>query len=524
MSAQERREYQEWLDLCERIKAATNTSVPVNESEEAQEHRKLELRGDFPRFCKFYFSHYFDKDEEGNITSDFGWFHKRAAKDIKADPKIFCVLEWPREHAKSVFADTMMALFLYVSGELTGMMLGSASEKKAAKLLGDVQAELEANQLILHDYGQLVHSGSWKDAYFSLVDGTGFWAFGRGQSPRGTRNAAKRPNYGVIDDIDDREIVRNEQRVKEAVAWVLEDFYGALSIKGGRMVIAGNRIHKKSILAHLVGDVEPGDPKRARLTHIKVYAFENPKNHAKADAQQGTPAWKERYTAAELLDKMEIYGYYATRREFFHEHFEEGLIFKNEWVHWTKPLPLAKYEAIVVYTDGSLKETKNSDYKAVVMLGKTGKHVDVIKAWVRQATISAMVKVNYDYYEAAGSAALYYIEENALQPDMMAEFEAEGEARDCGQMPIRADKRSKPNKEMRIENLSPLMERGLWRFSEAERQSPDMQVLVQQFLGFPYSHDDGPDACEGGNHYLQRIVRSTNFKPRMGKYKRGNDR
>lgn len=523
MTAQERREYQEWLDLCERIRSVTNTSVPVNESDEAKERRKLELQADFPRFCKFYFSHYFDKDGEGNITSDFGWFHKRAAKDIINDPKVFCVLEWPREHAKSVFADTLMAMFLYANGELTGMMLGSANEKKAAKLLGDVQAELEANQLILHDYGQLVHSGSWKDAYFSLVDGTGFWAFGRGQSPRGTRNATKRPNYGVIDDIDDREIVRNQERVKDAVKWVIEDFYGALSIKGGRMVIAGNRIHKKSILAHLVGDVEPGDPKRARLTHIKVFAFENPKTHGKADAQQGKPAWKERYTAAELLDKMEILGYYATRREFFHEHFEEGLIFKNEWIQWAKPLAIEKYDALVVYTDPSFKETKDADYKATVLLGKTGRHIHILKAWVRQATATAMVKVAYDIYDEVGAAALYFIEANFLQDRLLEDYEAEGEARGY-QLPIRGDKRKKEHKEARIENLSPLMERGLMVFSEAERQNTDMQVLVQQFMGFPYAHDDGPDAVEGGTHYLQRMVRSTNFKPRMGKYKRGGNR
>ncbi len=522
LSTTERREYQEWLDLCEHIRS--QTEIPLHETDGQREARKARLRSSFTEFCKFYFPHYFDRDDDGNVLSDFGWFHRKAAKEIIADKACFAILEWAREHAKSVFANVMMPLYLYATGELEGMVVASANEDKAITLLSDVQAELEANKRYLADYGHKVHHGNWQEGSFSTSDGIGFWAFGRGQSPRGIRKAAKRPNYAVVDDIDDKVIVRNDQRVKEAVAWVMEDLYGALPIKGSRLVVAGNRIHKKSILAHLVGNVEPGDPKRKGITHIIVYAIENPKTHGKADAQHGQPAWKERYTLAQLTAKMEIMGHYSARREYFHEHHEEGLIFKNEWVHWEKALPLAKYDAIVVYTDGSLKETKNSDYKAVVMLGKHGKYVDVVRAWVRQATISAMVKVNYDYWEDAGSGALYYIEENALQPDMMDEFEAEGEARECGQMPIRADKRSKPNKEMRIENLSPLMERGLLRFNEAERQSPDMQVLVQQFLGFPYSHDDGPDAVEGGNHYLQRIVRSSNFKPRMGKYKRTNNR
>lgn len=510
MNKQEQRAYKEWLDLCERIR--TQTGIIPSESHAQKLARMQRLRESFTDFCKYYFPHYMD--------ADFGWFHKKAAKEIGANPNCFCILEWPREHAKSVFANIMVPLWLYARGEISGMVVASATEDKAKQLLGDVQAQFIANLLWVNDYGELASLGDWRDGNFMTTDGIGFWAFGRGQSPRGVRKAAKRPNYAVVDDIDDKVIVRNLSRVKDAVDWVLEDLYGALSIKGGRVVVAGNRIHQQSILAHLVGDVQPEDPKRPGIIHIKVYAFET-KTHRKADAQNGQPAWKERYTAEQLLAKMKVMGYRASRREYFHEHIEEGLVFQNEWIHWSKIEK--QYDEIVVYCDPSFKGTKDNDYKAVVAVGKAGRHTDILRAWVRQASVTAMVAVFYDWFQELGASARYYMEANFVQDLLLDEFTREGERRGQ-QLPIRADKRAKPDKFTRVENLSPLFERALIRFNEAERSSPDMQTLVSQFLAFPMGHDDGPDAVEGAVYMLQGLGRSSNFKPRAGKYRLSNSR
>lgn len=512
LTSQDKRAYQDWVDLCDRIRSAT--AFEDNESELQRQNRMTRLRSNFAAFCQYYFPNL--------LTDPFGWFHIKAAKAITDDPNIFCILEWPREHAKSVFADILLPMFLYARGELTGMVIASANEDKAVTLLSDIQAQFEANQRWRSDYRDKVSLGDWQAGNFSTNDGVGFWAFGRGQSPRGIRKMANRPNYAVVDDIDDKVIVRNDQRVREAVDWVMEDLYGALSINGARLVIAGNRIHQKSILAHLVGDVEPTDPKRAGITHIKVFAFEDKKHH-KASPENGTPAWKERYTAAALMEKMERMGYRSSRREFFHEHIEEGLVFRNEWIAWRKPLPFSHYTDIEVYCDPSFKNTKMSDYKAIVMVGKAGTRIDVLRAWVRQASIASMVAVFYDLYDEFGSHARYSMEANFLQDLLMDEFSTTAEARGYS-VPVRADKRSKPDKYTRIENLSPLFERGVIGFNENERSNPDMQTLVQQILAFPFGHDDAPDALEGGVFLLQSRDRSTNFRPRTGRYKNQSDR
>lgn len=506
LTRSEQREYQEWLDLCERIR---NSTEPIaHESEDARRARVARLKGDFAAFCKFYFEKMMDDGR-----TEFGWFHKEAARKIAADKNCRIILEWPREHAKSVFADIFVPLWLWARGELTGAVVASANQEKAAKLLGDLQAQFVANRRFIEDYGDVAAFGSWRDSYFATSDGCGFWAFGRDQSPRGIRELKNRPNYFVVDDIDDKTVVRNQKRVSEYVDWVIEDLYGAGSVGGARLVVAGNRIHKASILARLVGDVEPGDPKRAGWQHVKVFALEDKKRQKDLGGQ---PAWRERYTAAQIHDRIAFMGHRSAMREYFHEHHEEGNVFKNEWLGWEKPP--AQLDEIVFYLDPSWKGSKDNDYKAMVVVGKArGGKAYVLDAWVRQASVSAMVKASYDLWEKHGNGCRYFMEANFMQDLLMDDFEAEGAARGR-QMPLRADKRKKDAKEVRIENLSPLFERGWLVFDEAKKASPDFQALRDQLLGFPYGHDDGPDALESAVSLLQARDRSARFEPRIGRY------
>lgn len=515
MSSAEEKALLAWQELCARIAQATPGQH--NETEPERERRKSRLQSDFSKFCTYYFPHY--------CSAEFGWFHLKAARTISQEPDLLMVAEWPREHAKSVFFDVMIPLWLYAKGEMSGMMLASASFDKAKGLLGDIQAEFEANQRYIEDYGYLVPVGDWRDGAFTTTDGIGFWAFGRGQSPRGTRKADKRPNYGVIDDIDDKVIVRNEQRVREAVDWVLEDFYGALAIDGARLVIAGNRIHKASILAHLVGDVEPDDPKRQGLTHIKVFAIEDAKhNKAEANSPGARPAWIERYTIDKLMARIQKMGTRAGLREFFHEHHEEGFVFRFEWIQYRKPIHWKRYDNLIAYVDPSFKDTKDNDYKGVVLIGNKGKEIDVLRAWVRQASVGAMVSTLYDWYEIYGAHARYYMEANFVQDLLMDDVETEGIARGY-QLPLRKDTRAKPQKEMRIENISPIFERGLIFFSESQRKNPDMITLINQILGFPYGHDDGPDALEGAISKIAKRSRgAAKSAPRVGTFNRKSER
>lgn len=489
-----RREYEAWL----REKESIQRSEPADyETEEQKRARITGLQSSFEKFCGYYFSHFMD--------SGFAWFHKKAADAIIKNADILAVLEWPREHAKSIFADVMLPMYLKACGQLSGMMIASANEKKAATLLGDIQAELMFNRRYIADYGDQYSLGNWQDGLFVTNDGVGFWAFGRGQSPRGTRKSEKRPNYCVVDDIDDAVIVRNTERVKDAVDWVLGDLYGAMPNKGSRLIIAGNRIHQKSILAHIVGDVEPDDPKRKDIWHSKVFALENPRTHKKDMSEKGKPAWP-RYTREELIKKMNRQGWRIGLREFFHEHIVEGKTFREEHLPWAPMFQLAEYDQLITYNDPSYKANRTSDYKAIVLIGRKERYFDILKAFVRQCTTPEMVRGHYNIASLVPDRlnCPHYMEANFIQDMMLEDYWREGDNRGT-MLRIRGDKRSKPDKDVRIENLTPFAEQGFIRFNQDEKHSPDMQELRNQFLGFPDAeHDDGPDAVEGGIYLLNK--------------------
>lgn len=512
-SRREEQAYQTYLKLTERVHEQTK-SVPIETSKQ-KSNRIQHLLNNPIAFIKYYFGHYID--------SDFAWFHRELINAAVDNQDLFCVAELPREHAKSVLINIFIPLLLKAKGELTGMILASANFEKAQKLLSGIQAELEKNQLYINDFGEQISGADWRTGHFITKDGIGFWAFGRGQSPRGVRVGKNRPNYGSIDDIDDKPLVKNSQRVHEALEWVLEDFFGAMNITGSRLMVAGNRIHPKSVLAHLVGDVNIGDPKREGLTHIKAYAIENPVTKEKAGVEDGQPAWS-RYSMKQLVKKFEKMGYASYRREFFHEHIESGLNFKHDWIQWGKMLPIEKYDSIVTYCDPSFTNNKTSDYKAIVTVGKKGKHYHVLHAWVRQASIHSMVVAFYDIYELLKNFSTYWIEANMLQALLLDDFDEEAEDRGFA-LPIRPDKTKKPDKYTRIENLTPLFERLLYTFNEEHRENPDMQMLVNQLLAFGGGgHDDGPDALEGGTTKVNKATKKQKFKPRMGKYKKRSRR
>ena len=495
LTRKEQREYEQWL--AEMQETIREKPIP-NESENDRKVRIASLKKDFTKFCRYYFPQFMD--------SDFAWFHKKAVKLVVENDNIMFVGEWPREHAKSVVMDIFLPLYLKTLGLLSGVVLASANEDKADGLLADLQEQLMFNERYKADYGPQYKSGKWDSGHFVTNDGIGFWAFGRGQSPRGVREAALRPNLIIVDDIDDAEIVKNEKRVEEAVDWVLGDLYGCAPTKGSRFVLIGNRIHKRSILAHVVGDVEDGDPVKPTITHLKVYALENPRTHKMDLSEKGVPAWKERYTRKDILTKMGNMGRRLALRELFHQHIVIGRIFQEEHLPWCELPPLSNCDSLVTYCDPSWKETKKNDFKAIVLMGKNGRYLDIYDCFCRQCTTPEMVRGHYNLAEEIpkNKVCRHYMEANFMQDIHLKNYDEEAERRGYS-IAIRGDYRKKPDKVDRIENLSAYAERGLLRFNQARRHSPDMQELRQQFLGFPdYPHDDGPDAVEGAAYKLNK--------------------
>jgi hypothetical protein len=515
----------EWYALCERIENTTGLSIIESESDKI--NRIKRLKNNFEEFCKYYFGNFID--------CNFGWFHKKAAKEITQNKDIIAVLEWPREHAKSVFGIVFMPIYLYARGECDGMIVISSTNDKAKTLLGDLQAQFVANQRLKEDFGNLVNHGDWQNGEFSLTTGEGFWAVGRGQSPRGLRKGQKRPNCAGFDDVDDDELCQNETRVDKTVAWAKKSVYPALPLKGKRIWWMGNRIARKSVLAKIVGDYDAGLEVDKGILHIKVYALENSKSHAKADFATGVPAWKERYTKADFELRRKEMGTLFFNAEYMHEHLVSGKHFKPEWWHYMKTPPLSHFDCIVNYTDSSMGAAKTSDYKASITLGALNPKYNypykyhVLDNFCRQCTNNLLVKYLFDLHDKYGASCEFWVEANKLQKHsswklLKQDFDAEAKKRNIVDWQPRGDERDKPKKEMRIESLIGLFERGLISWALEKRSSTDFQTGAEQFWAYPEGHDDEPDAFEGAMEKIQKKQRGSGVTNRMGKYVTNNNR
>ena len=512
-----KRSLEEWSSFCKDV--AESTNVKFNETLLEQQQRKELALKDYNYFFKTYLKMYCDDGQ-----TDCAYFHIDAANAIKKDPNIFAALEWPREHAKTVHATIGIPLWLFIHNEVTGMILMSRSYDMAANALGDIQAQFQKNDLFKHDWGEHFQFGDWSDGDFTTTGGIRFLALGRGQAPQGARKGAKRPNLAICSDLDDYEIVQNEKRVLEVVDVITGALLPALAIKGGRMIVENNRIHPRSIMAHMVGDITHDTPKREGIYHSKVFATEKKKGVRAYISEGGTPAWKERYTTDELARRFKQVGIVKTKGEYYHEHTIEGKIFKERYFQWGQIPPLNTLNIIIGYFDPSFVNSATSDYKAIAVWGLKDYKKYCIKRFTRRSELSAAYEFmsRMDDSLPLGVGIIWYIEKQFITEQIriaLNKHNLKRKAENKKALVLITDTRVKENKFTRIIKMEPDYSNGDVVYNQTERHDTDMIEGNNQVKGIEpgyKSPDDAPDADEGAWHYLNMHIPNKNFTPIIG--------
>ena len=502
----------EWQEHCRQIQSITDTKSLVRESSVQKEQRIRRLQKDYAAFCEYYFPHFLQLRDK--VTGEVirivhnAPFHNAAANKVKNTPNLKAVFKWPRGHAKSTHMDIFTPLWLMFQPKrlINFMVLVGKSEDSANRLLGDIQAELQYNKRIIADYGKQMSMGDWTEGEFTTKDGVHFLACGRGQSPRGLRKREARPDYIVIDDLDDDELCRNPRRVREMTDWVKEALFGALDVGRGRFIMVGNLISKTSVLADIC---------KTKGVHV---------SEVKAVDNEGNPTWREKWTKEEARAYAEFVGYRAWEKEMMHNPIIEGTVFKQEWIKYAKHPAWREFDELVLYIDPSWKSKKTNDTKAAKLWGKYKSQLWHLRAFVRKASVAELVRWCYDLYEWSlekNISIRFMMEASFMQDIILDDFTIEGTQRGY-QLPITGDKRKKPDKFQRVEAISPLWERGFVFYDISQKDDPDMQAGIAQTLAFEKGmsgNDDAPDADEGAIWQLQRTTRQESFQPMFSKRK-----
>ena len=461
------------------------TTVDYGESKAAQLARIKRARKDYAFFVEYYFPH-FAKCRSGK-------FQINAANKILATKNLKAVFKWARAHAKSTHMDVFIPLWLKCQEkrELNVMVIVGKSQENARTLLSDLQSELQHNQRYINDFGEQYNAGHWAEGSFVTADGCAFFALGRGQSPRGLRYRDQRPDYIVIDDLDDDELCLNSSRVAKLTDWVKEALFGTLDGGRGRFIMVGNLIGKDSVLARI------SQTEGVQVSQVNIYD------------KDGNVTWSEKWTKEEVQAMEQFMGYRSFQKEYMNNPLVEGAVFK-ELTYGEVP-PLHKFRFVVAYADPSpsnnVSDRKNST-KALTLVGYLNGFFYAIKAFLDRVTNDEFVDWFYavEDYVAGRTQVYYYIENNTLQAPFFDQvfiplFFKKGieSGRHIGVIP---DTRKKPDKFSRIEgNLEPLVRVGQLIFNIKEKDNPHMKRLAEQFQTFNpdmKAPADGPDSVEGG--------------------------
>lgn len=452
--------------------------------------RKKRLEANPEEWFAYYFPSY--------CTCEPAPFHKKATKRLLKNRRWYEVRPWSRELAKSA-RSMFEVLYLALTGEVKNTLLVSNSSDNAERLLLPFMINLEKNRRIIADYGEQRQEGAWQSGEFTAKCGCSFRALGAGQSPRGTRNEASRPDFILIDDIDTDEECRNPDRIATKWKWIEEALFGTVSVSGDRRILFnGNIIAKDCCITRAI----------EKADHYEIVNIRD---------KDGKSTWAKNkeedidYT----LSKISIF---AQQKEYFNNPMSEGDVFKE--VTFGACPALSKFKYLVAYADPatSNKDKKGSSLKALMLIGALNSVFYVIRGWLDNCSNDAFIDWFYDVKEYVGekTQVYYYVENNSLQDPFYEQvfkplfYKKSIEKKH--QLSITGDTRKKPDKFARIEgNLEPLNRSGKLILNIAEKDNPHMQRLKEQFMAVTPTLKmavDGVDAVEGGIYILNNKVQS----------------
>lgn len=477
-----------------------STIVDDTESHAEQLKRVARLEANPEEWFAYYFPGYY--------KSEPAPFHKKATRRILANKRWYEVRAWSRELAKST--RTMMeVLLLALTGEVKNILLISNSSDNAERLLMPYMLNLEANKRIINDYGLQQKPGSWEIGEFTTMGGVSFRALGAGQSPRGTRNEAVRPDVILLDDIDTDEETRNPERITKKWEWIEQALIPTISISGNyRIIYCGNIIARDCCITRAI----------EKADHVDIVNIRD---------KNGKSSWPQKNSEADIDKILSLISTASAQKEYFNNPVSTGDVFKE--MTWGKVPPLKSFRFLVAYGDPAPSNSKNGkgSYKSVFLIGyRDGKYY-VITGFLDHETNAEYVNWYYDLKNFVGdkTQVYNYIENNKLQDPFYKQVFIPlftTAARENGAMiGIIPDERNKPDKFSRIEgNLEPINRLGNLVLNEAEKANPHMKRLEEQFLlvnARMSAPADGPDCVEGGVW----IINEKNTALQAGSFKIG---
>ncbi len=477
----------------------------VKETAKEKQVRLQRLKVDVRYFVEYYLPHY--------ASAESADFQIHLANYVNKHPTCKIIIRWGRGLAKSVWSDVIIPLWLWVQEDINYMVIVGNNLDKAKILLSDLQAEFANNQRLINDFGEQVQHGSWEEGYFRCKNGFTAKALGMGQSPRGLRMQAQRPDYIACDDLEDKDIVRNPMRQDQIVEWIEQDLLPTMDGKRRRYLHPNNNYAPRTIQEEL------------RLRHpdwkvSEVAAYDNVTYQ---------PAWASKYTPEYYKEVEKEVGLLAARAEYNNQPHLAGKIFKPEQIQWVKLPRLDYFKLIVGFWDVAYAGTSTSDYNAVRVWGLWKNNFYYIDSFVVQSKMKAAIEWMAEFEkELPDNVVVHWRFESQFWNGEVQRSISEVEQNYGVRLNLSKSEAPRTKKIDRILSLQPKYQNGRIYYNADKQAHNSTLIGLQQLYGIEpnyRTHDDAPDADEQAIYFLSKYIAPVGgSEVRSGKFRRDNSR
>ena len=386
-----------------------------------------------------------------------------------------------RGSAKSTKAEEAIAV-MATAGQINNCMIVGDSADRAAERLTTIRRHVKSNKWLRYLYGDQsgeVEGDTWQGRKIELASGTVVSSIGQGQAVLGAKHIIHRPDFILVDDLEDAESASTDASRRKLSDWFWGELLPAMAPPGQRRVrILGTPWHPKSLLMEL-----------SKLTDYNTHVI--PIEYVNQQGER-TASWPARWPL-EKIDKE--YGTFveAHKQRVWAMQMmvaavnPELQLFKEEHFH-IEPR-VRTYEPVYCSYDPARSTKENSATTGIVAASYVGRKLVVWEARGPRILPSEIVDDIFRMEEKYGPVAI------GVEKDGLAEFLMEPIRKaqmDRGVMlPIRElqapRRRGGGSKDDFITKLQPMYEHDEIIFAGAEEEFKDAK---SQILSFPVGDKD----------------------------------
>ncbi|GAB6075704.1 phage terminase large subunit [Desulfurobacterium crinifex] len=509
------------LEAFDRAIQKTKKELPKADPEKKKRIEKA--KNDFWFFCHYYLSHKFFSEpapyqkilleifnkravtpemveELKNWTDPEDWKYLRPVKGIKGIINIE-----PRGHGKTTRAEAYL-LWNALFAKHKNIMVVAASKEAAEEILENIKLEVEENERIYEDFGE-VEGSVWKSDRIKFKNGVNISGKGIDGRLRGSRKGAVRPDLILCDDLLKDEAAESAT-LREKIYRRFKRAVLPMADRDAFLIFTNTVLHHDDLPSRLLREYENGD--FPDWFAVKFKAIIKTDKGEKA-------LWESYWSLDRLYDKKRKIGSIAFATEYLNEPLsEEDMVFKPDWIQYYEPseitdkLSKGKLEIVMAVDPATGKKT--GDYSAIVTVGKDKETgiIYVLDAFGEKISDLKLINKIIEKYLAFRPKRIIFEEvvfQEIYKNQVMREASKKGI-----HLPVKGIK-PKVNKEMRIQKLAPLVENGLIRFKKNQK------LLIDQLVEFPKgAHDDLPDALVYTIDALEKKTGTSKFIDSLWKY------